>query len=202
MLEGWGLARCHRVDHLENPSKFDGTNVTDFLDQYQDMCEDCELSFKEMIKRLPRYCEPFTGVYIKSLAEFVEKNFDALRKLLLKEYKTDDTRQQMDSRSFLKAYKNHVKNENEMETYCRRFAAISNSLVKRDKLNPYTRSSWFLQGLPHNIRQELFYRYKIGPDKDDNFDFDTLFRIALSLAESEKRLTNLARKYRKSLAAY
>ena len=40
---------------------FEGSNVTDFLDRYEQMCTDFRVEAKEKIKRLLWYCEMFIG---------------------------------------------------------------------------------------------------------------------------------------------
>lgn len=51
---------------------FDGTDVSDFLDRYEDMCADYQVSDSER-----RYCETMTAQHIKGLTEYVDKDFEA-----------------------------------------------------------------------------------------------------------------------------
>ena len=80
---------------------FDGTDVSDFLDRYEDMCAVYKVSDSERIRRISRYCESMTGQYIKNLTEYVEKDYESLKKVMRTEYKTEDANQQMNTRSFL-----------------------------------------------------------------------------------------------------
>lgn len=73
------------------------------------------------------------------------------------EYKTEDTNQQMNTRGFLESFKGKsLKDDQDVAPYCRRFATISEYLIKKEKLDRHTQVEWFLQGLPPTIRSELF----------------------------------------------
>lgn len=48
---------------------FEGSNITDFLNRYDQMCTDFLVEAKEKIKRLPWYCEIFIGKYIESVTQ-------------------------------------------------------------------------------------------------------------------------------------
>lgn len=39
----------------------------------------------------------------------------------------------------------------------------------------YTRSKWFLQGVPSTLWIELFYRHSLDQVLDDRIDFDDFF---------------------------
>lgn len=80
---------------------FDGKNVTDFLNRYEDMCNDFRVEESERLKRLPRYCEEITKDYVTGLTEYEEEDYSGLKKILLKDYKFADTSQQMQTKNFL-----------------------------------------------------------------------------------------------------
>lgn len=61
-------------------------NVTEFLKINEDMCEDYQVLTAEKLRKLPRYCEGLTGGYIRTLAEFVEGDYQGLVEVLKVEY--------------------------------------------------------------------------------------------------------------------
>src|ERR1700716_1144069 len=85
---------------------FEGANVTEFLERYKDLCSDYHVSASDRLARLPRYCIQPIAETIKSLKEWVDKDYAALKKVLLAEYKNDDTHQLLYSVPFLESYKN------------------------------------------------------------------------------------------------
>ena len=178
---------------------FDGTDVSDFLDRYEDMCTDYQVSEAEKIRRIPRYCETMTGQYIKNLMEYLEKDYEALITVMKAEYKSEDTNQQINTRSFLESFKGRtLKDDEDVAPYCRRFSTISEHLVAKGKLDKHTQIEWFLQGLPPSIKSELFLRYEVKVEEDKAFPFASLLKLAISLGKSRKRLQDLSRPSKKS----
>ena len=168
---------------------FDRKNITDFLDLYSQLCADYYLLESEKIYRLPWYCEFFTGNYIKILIKGAD--WAAVRSILRKEYKDNDLDQLMNSREFLEALKKKSRSDkDDILYYCRLFASISKGLVLRRRLDPYTQCQWFLQGLPETILTELFYRYDIDLEDEDDIDFDDLLEKALVLIRCKKWLAD------------
>jgi hypothetical protein len=70
---------------------FEGANVTEFLERYEDLCSNYQVSDKHRLAQLPQYCLQPIAETIKSLKEWVDKDYIALKKVLLTEYKNDDT---------------------------------------------------------------------------------------------------------------
>ncbi len=135
--------------------KFDGQDITHFLDLYDQLCSDYRLSESEKINRLPSYCEFFIRNYVKILIKGAD--WAAVRAILRREYKENDLDQLMYSREFLEALKKKACSEDDnLMHYCRLFASISRDLVSRKRLDLYTQCQWFLQGLPERIVMEIF----------------------------------------------
>ena len=171
---------------------FEGSNITDFLDSYSRMCTDYQVDEQEKIKRLSWYCELFTGKYIETLISSSGTSWAALRKALREEYKDQDLNQQMNSRRFLEIYKSKSRSETaDVLQYCRQFSAISRNLVAKGKLDTFTQSRWFIQGLPSDLQMEMFCRYSLDPDDDLNMDFEDLLKKAMGLLGAKKKLASM-----------
>ena len=168
---------------------FDGQNITHFLDLYDQLCSDYRLSESEKIYRLPWYCEFFIGRYIRILIK--DADWTAAREILRREYKDNDLGQPMNSREFLEALKKKPRSEDDdLIQYCYMFASISKDLVSRKRLDLYTQCQWFLQGLPGGIVMEIFYRYNIDLEDDDDLDFGDLLEKVLVLVKRRKFLAD------------
>ena len=101
----------------------------------------------------------------------------------------------MNSREFLEALKKKSRSKNDdLLHYCQLFASISRDLVLRRRLDRYTQCQWFLQGLPERVVMEIFYRYDIDLDDDDDLDFGDLLEKALVLANIQDKDTDLVNK--------
>jgi hypothetical protein len=105
---------------------FEGANVTEFLERYKDLYSNYHVSASDRLARLPRYCIQPIAKTIKSLREWVDKDYVALKKVLLTEYKNDDTHQLLYLVPFLKKYKNIPRTEkDDILDYCCKFDWIA-----------------------------------------------------------------------------
>ena len=178
---------------------FDGQNITDFLDQYSQLCSDYGLSELEKTHRLPWYCELFVGKYVKILISGAAY-WATVRSVLRKEYKDDDFDQLINSREFLEALKKKSRNEeDDILYYCRLFASISRGLVLQKRLDQYTQCQWFLQGLPETLLMRFFYWYDMDLEDDNGLDFENLLEKVLVLAKCRNRLAAFIRDQATSL---
>ena len=53
---------------------FTGQNVTDFLERFDNMCEEYGVKKLDKIRKLPWYCEKSIGEYIRMLSEYEAKD--------------------------------------------------------------------------------------------------------------------------------
>ena len=118
---------------------FEGANVSEFLERYEDLCSDYWVSEGDKLARLPRYCIQPVAETIKSLKEWKSQDYAALKKALLAEYRNDDTRQLLYSVPFLENYKNIARTESDdIMDYCRKFDRIAQHCIEKKVLTEYT----------------------------------------------------------------
>jgi hypothetical protein len=73
------------------------------------------------------------------LKEWVDKDYATLKKVLLAEYKNDDTHQLLYSVPFLEKYKNIPRTKNDdILDYCRKFNRIAQHCIEKGVLTTYT----------------------------------------------------------------
>jgi hypothetical protein len=53
---------------------FEGSNITEFLERYEDLCEDARLGDAQKLCCIPQYCTLPVEQYIKSLALYSDRN--------------------------------------------------------------------------------------------------------------------------------
>ncbi len=69
------------------------------------------------------------------------------------------------------------------------------------KLNSFTKSWWFLQGLQLYKQTEELYQYKLDPHNDINMEFNNLFKKVMKLLGDQKKLTSIVHIEKKNLKA-
>ena len=171
---------------------FEGANVSEFLDRFENICDDYRMSTSEKIRRLPWYCEMVTARHVRSLIEFSELDWVTIYTNLKKEYKDRDIAQQIFSRAYLEAFKDKPSTKNtEVLQFCRDYSEISKELLGKGKLDRYTQLRWFLQGLPSSIQSKLINHYDIDPDEETLSNFADILKKAYSLNETRKKIKEL-----------
>jgi hypothetical protein len=105
---------------------FKGANVTEFLERYKDLCSNYQVSEKDKLMRLPRYCIQPVAETIRSLNEWKASNYAALKKVLLSEYRDNDTHQLLYFVPFLERYKSIARSkDDDIMDYCKKFDCIA-----------------------------------------------------------------------------
>lgn len=118
---------------------FDGTNVTEFLDRYSNMCHDYHISDKRMVRRMLWYCNSIVAQNIRSLPAYQESNWKTLAEAMTKEYAEEDEVQVMYSVEYLKRLKGlDWSKSNDLDLYCQQYKAISNELISKGHFNKMT----------------------------------------------------------------
>jgi hypothetical protein len=161
---------------------FSGNNVSDFLIEFDSVCDDARLPDAARASRLPRYCYPEVGRYIKSLPEWEEGDWISLKKVMHKEWEGEDDFQHTRTLAFLEALKNKDREKIpvlELRQYCRQFKQSASYLRKKGQLNDYQASSWFLQGLPQFMANKVVRDKNLDPEKPEDMRFDDIYSYVL-----------------------
>ncbi len=138
-------------------SYFEEKNMIDFLERYEDFCDDYELNQIDRFRKLSRYCNKIIDDNIKIMIKYIDFNWQKLKKIMKKKYKKDDTDQQLNSWIFLKIFKNKsCIMKNDLKLYSQQYKSISHSLIKRKQMNEYIKCCWFVKSLS-SILAKRFY---------------------------------------------
>lgn len=168
---------------------FDGTNITDFLEEWEIFCQDHGLSQLMQVQRMPQYCSLFIGEYIKTLEEYIDRDWVKLCATLRKQYISQDANQKYYSRAFLEQYKMRaVDGKSGFRNYCMQFQSIAKKLMDRKELDSYTSCLWFMQGLPESKQSKVMRKAGLKSEDASTFDFEKVLKTALTLSEEEESL--------------
>ncbi len=171
---------------------FEGGNVSEFLDRFENICDDYRMFTSEKIRRLPWYCEMFTTRPVRSLIGFSEQDRGKICTGLKKAYKNRYITQQISPRAYLEAFKDNPRTKNtEVLQFCRDYSKISKELLEKGKLDKYIQLRWFLQGLPSSIQSKLISHYKIDLDGETFLNFADILKKTYSLIETREKMVEL-----------
>jgi hypothetical protein len=171
---------------------FEGANCTEFLERYEDLCADYRVSEEDKLTRLPRYCIQPIAETIKSLKEWKSRDFAALKKALLAEYRNDDTRQLLYSVPFLESYKNIARTEkDDIMDYCRKFDRIAQHCMEKKVLTEYTAGIWFIHGLPVPTASRLIRKFTIDTEDPATVDYKQQLEHVMRQTASDKAIQRM-----------
>jgi hypothetical protein len=171
---------------------FEGANVTEFLERYEDLCSDYKVSEEDKLTRLPRYCIQPVAETIKSLKEWKAKDYSALKKALLSEYRNDDTRQLLYSVPFLENYKNIARTENDdIMDYCQKFDRIAQHCIEKKVLTKYAAGVWFIHGLPLSTASGLIRKFAIDTEDPATVDYQRDLKHVMQQTASDKAIQQM-----------
>jgi len=147
---------------------FDGTDVSDFVVQWEDLTMDW--TDGQRIKKVPLYCEKMIGKYIKTLESYIdENNWEEFMVELKAEFKDDDTEQKRNTEAFLQSMVQQMRKEEDptvaaYRSFIFEFAERSTLLVRNLIISPHTRAFMFLQAFSDKIGDKLCKRCGIHID--------------------------------------
>ena len=140
-------------------SYFEEKNMIDFLERYKDFCDDYELNQIDWFCKLSRYCNKIIDDNIKIMIEYIDFNWQELKKMMKKKYKKDNINQQLNSQIFLKIFKNKsCIMKNDLKLYSWQYKSISHSLIKCKQMNEYIRCCWFVKSLSFILSKKIIWK--------------------------------------------
>jgi len=69
------------------------------------------VSATDRLRKLPKYCDKLIGLYVETIPQFQEKNWDRFKAVMLREYRSADVDQQTKTLNFLEAFKNQKRSD-------------------------------------------------------------------------------------------
>ncbi len=170
-------------------SYFEEKNMTDFLERYEDFCDDYELNQIDWFCKLSRYCNKIIDDNIKTMIEYIDFDWQELKKTMKKKYKKDDTDQQLNSRIFLKIFKNKSYiMKNDLKLYSWQYKSISHSLIKRKKMNEYIRCCWFVKSLSFILSEKIIWKCALDSEDFSFMNFKKVSDAIVIYCDSVKAL--------------
>jgi hypothetical protein len=166
---------------------FKGANITEFLECYEDLCSDYHVSAEDKVKRLPRYCVQPIAENIRFLKEWRNRDYIALKKVLLDDYRKDDIYQLLCSVHFLESYKNVLRTEEDnILDYCRKFDWIAEHCIEKGVVSQYTVAIWFLHGLPLSLAGKTIKKFAIDTKDPLTINYQDLLEYIIQRIASDK----------------
>jgi hypothetical protein len=173
------------IPGTQGVSFFSGRNVTEFLERYEDICDDARIIEADRIRRLPRYCDQIHAQIVKEMQGYVDKDWKKLADQLKEEFRSDDAFQVMTSMAYLQELKDKKRTmDDNIRQYAREYTAASGVLMKKGQLTEYMRGAWFLHGLLEKMRNKIVTKRELRESKPEKVIFYELVKTTNNLLEA------------------
>jgi gag-polyprotein putative aspartyl protease len=168
---------------------FDGHHVTEFLQNFVNMCDDSGITLSNRVARLGNYCVSSIKSYIHTLPEYHARAWGDLAQVLTKEFKKYDEYQLMRSIGYLEWLKKQQMTD--VRQYCRLYKTSADYLMSQGLIGEYQCSLWFLQGLPEKLAGRFVKDDNIDVQDPSSMKFGSLYKKALRQCEFEDQVAAL-----------
>jgi hypothetical protein len=177
---------------------FDGTNVTVFLERFEDMAKYYEFTDKMKIDRLSAHCKPKQRAIIQASNEYANatvtsswKDFrDALKKL----FRTNDKDQQEARAEYFEHWllQCQARSNLNIKEYLQEFQIRSKRCVEASTIEEDRRGFYLVKGLPFRQAMKVLDKFNLKTDNPKSFSY-TRIRDYLTTrleVEEEARMLN------------
>ncbi len=69
---------------------FEKTNISEFIERFEDIYNNYQIRDENKIKRVPRYCTQVIDQFIKEIKKYQNEDWGKLKKELKKEYRANN----------------------------------------------------------------------------------------------------------------
>ena len=124
--------------------------------------------------------------------EWKTSNYAALKKVLLSEYRDNDTHQLLYSVPFLEKYKSMVRSKDDnIIDYSRKFDRIAQHCIGKGILTEYTAGVWFIHGLPLPIASRLIRKFAINTEDPSTVNYQQQLEHVTKQAASDRAIRQM-----------
>ena len=174
---------------------FVGQNVSQFIEQYEQLCARYRVMGIEKYQGLPEYCDYWIGMWIRSLPEFTAGNWTELVRKLRAEYRAEDYHRRIETRDFIEAFvRISAEQPGDLRHYVHDFTTISARTVAAGNLTEQEKGWWFMRGLPIKYHRHAIEQTGAVADKPSTLMFKKLKKAVKSrivAAENTERIAVL-----------
>jgi len=172
---------------------FDGTNITDFLEDWNIECEDYGLTDDQKCVRFPKYCTATIKDLVKLLPGYTATNWTTLQ-MNVKEMYWQHDKLKNTQEALIKLVKEAPSMD--LNAYIVKFTAITDSLIAKHALSDLDRVGRLLDGLQPELRSRVLkfcakksWRLSAHDTGTEEPDFDELKEFVLTEAKAAQKQT-------------
>ena len=143
---------------------FDGQNVSQFLQDVEELFQDYIVLRREQTQKIIRYYKKRTAKFVEKTEEQKSGDQVTLREYLIEEYLGQDKLHKTDNRERLEELRDIYRDNNDLVAiynYYREFLTIFTDLLAADELDKSTQARQFVERLPRGLQSKVIERTKV-----------------------------------------
>lgn len=161
-----GLQTSQGIRPLPYPGEpgapvFKGENVTRYLQEWEDLCDDARLTSQQKCSKFPRYCSiPAIRTYVEHLAGFEDKNWKTFKARLLEVYEAfDEKMETFEKLEKLCAAFRNAKDTRGLEQFLADYSRVPAKLVNKRILTDFMQVDKFIKALPNSLSEAVLEEF-------------------------------------------
>ena len=172
----------------DNYPYFDGSNVTRFLKEFDDLCRICLVPEKERVGRVLRFMSVDMQETSEGFADEEGDDWEAFKEKMRDEFSDRDKQQQMLSKHYLEALAGKRRTgKSDLKSYLQQFHRAGVDILKRKAETDDALCKLFLKGLPEHYASKIVKKMKLNPQHPERADFAKAFEQADKLWNEDFR---------------
>ena len=177
---------------------FDGTNVTTFLERFEDMSKYYEFTDKMKIDRLSAHCKPKQRAIIQASNEYsnalVTESWKEFREALRKLFRTNDKDQQEARAEYFEHWllQCQARSNLNIKEYLQEFQIRSKRCVEASTIDEDRRGFYLVKGLPFRHAMKILDKFSLKTDNPKAFNYTKIsdYLTTRLEVEEEARMLN------------
>lgn len=181
-----------------NAPKFNGVNITDFLEEYNFEADRVLWSAKTRKLQLPYFCTPRYKAFVRKLPGYssIETSWEEYQKELRKLYASQDENWKRSTRAFIVSYVDEVYRKQPMvklAEYYLTFVTYFAAAQARNQVAENEKGFFFFRGLAREDMDRVMHHMPDPPDMNDtaSFRLEEIYEFVRKHREQEEGLNTL-----------
>jgi hypothetical protein len=161
---------------------FNGTNITRFLREFDDLCDTCRVPEAERTRRVLRFMSSETQETSEGLVDEDKDDWETFKENLRDEFSDKDQQQQMLTKHYLEALASRKRSsKSDLKNYLQQFHKGALAILKKRAETDDALCKLFMKGMPDHYAVKIVKKMNLHPNHPERADFVRAYKLANKL---------------------
>jgi hypothetical protein len=158
---------------------FDGTDITRFLREFDDLSEICRVPEAERTRRVLRFMSAEAQETSEGLVDAEEDDWETFKESLRDEFSDKDKQQQMLTKHYLEALASRKRSsKSDLKNYLQQFHKGALAILKKRAETDDALCKLFMKGMPDHYAVKIVKKMNLHPNHPERADFVKAYKLA------------------------